>query len=135
MLNSGVVVTSEVSFSPHLVKDHTLVLTGIEHGGCRDKGHEVDARSKRQHADQDQRFIADASPEHGDAEITGEENSTACCVPITHLRKEERSEENRNRKSRNALKQVKRMQPGIYFIRMQHLKAERKSLFHLTRMD
>ena len=62
-----------------------LSLTQVEHVGCRDEGHEVNSRCERQHADQDERRVADAAAKHHDTQEAGQEDGAARCVPITHL--------------------------------------------------
>lgn len=69
---------------------HRVWLTEVEHVRRRDEGHEVDSQGERQHANQDDRDVADgAAAEQHDAEETGEEDRGACCVPVTNLEKEE----------------------------------------------
>lgn len=71
---------------PHAVPQSELLsLTEVEHVGRRDEGHDVNSRGERQHADQDERHVADAAAKRDDTEEAGEENRAACCVPVTHL--------------------------------------------------
>lgn len=75
-----------------ILDNSDVPVTEVEHGGFRDKGHEVDSTGERQHADQDERYIADPATKGNDAEETGEEDDAAGRIPITHLEEEDGGE-------------------------------------------
>lgn len=70
-----------------------FVLTEVESEGRRYKGHEVNPDSEGHHADQNERGVAAAASKPDDTYVTGEEDHTACCISVPHLKKEEKKRE------------------------------------------